>query len=45
MLAKFPHSDPPGDLMPVLLGLEFFLTHHVELELLLPPQEGVMRLP
>jgi hypothetical protein len=43
--AKFPHSDPPGDLAPVLLGLEFFLTHQVELTLLLPPQHGVIRLP
>ena len=31
LLAKFPYSDPPGDLVPVLLGLEFFLTHQAEL--------------
>src|SRR6266705_289183 len=45
LLAKFPYQDPPGDLMPVLLGLEFFLTHHAEFELLLPPQPGLIRLP
>jgi hypothetical protein len=27
LLAKFPQSDPPGDDVPVLLGLEFFLAH------------------
>src|SRR5262245_54425690 len=27
VLARFPHRDPPGRLVPVLLGLEFFLTH------------------
>jgi hypothetical protein len=42
LLAKFPHQDPPGDLMPVLLGLEFFLTHHAEFELLVPPQQGMI---
>ena len=45
LLAKFPRSDPPGDLMPVLLGLEFFLAHQVEFELLLPPQHGLLLLP
>jgi hypothetical protein len=45
LLAKFPHSDPPGDLVPVLLGLKFFLTHQAELSLLLPPQHGAIRLP
>jgi hypothetical protein len=34
LLAKFPHSDPPGDLLPVLLGLDFFLTHQAEFTLL-----------
>lgn len=45
LLAKFPHLDPPGDPLPVLLGLEFFLTHQAELSLLPPPQHGVIRLP
>ncbi len=27
LLAKFPQTDPPGDPVPVLLGLEFFQTH------------------
>jgi hypothetical protein len=45
LLAKFPRSDPPGDDLPVLLGLEFFLTHQAEFNLLPPPQQGVIRLP
>jgi len=45
LLAKFPRSDPPGDLMPVLLGLEFLLAHQLECERLLPPQHGILRLP
>lgn len=45
LLAKFPHRDLPGDPLPVLFGLEFFLTHQAELTLLLPPQHGVIRLP
>jgi hypothetical protein len=45
LLAKFPHNDPPGDLVPVLLGLEFFLSHQAEFTLLPPPQRGVIRLP
>lgn len=44
LLAKFPRSDPPGDLVPVLLGLEFFLTHQAEFMLLPPPQRSVIRL-
>lgn len=44
LLAKFPHSDPPGDLVPVLLGLEFFLARQTEFTLLLPPQRSVIRL-
>jgi hypothetical protein len=44
LLAKFPRSDPPGDLMPVLLGLEFFLTHRAEFEMLLPPRQSLIRL-
>jgi hypothetical protein len=45
LLAKFAHSDPPGPPVPVLLGLEFFLTHQAELNVLLPPQHGIIRLP
>jgi hypothetical protein len=45
LLAKFARSDPPGDLMPVLLGLEFFLAHQAEFSILLPPQRGLIRLP
>jgi hypothetical protein len=45
LLAKFPHSDPLGDPVPVLLGLEFFLAHQAEFHLLLPPQHGIIQLP
>jgi hypothetical protein len=45
LLAKFPHNDPPGDLLPVLLGLEFFLTHQLQFQMLLPPQQALIRLP
>lgn len=45
LLAKFPHRDPPGDLVPVLLGLEFFLSHQAEFTMRLPPQRGVISLP
>ena len=45
LLAKFPHSDPPGDPVPVLLGLEFLLAHQSEFNLPLPPQQGLILLP
>jgi hypothetical protein len=45
LLAKFARSDPPGPPGPVLLGLEFFLTHQAELTLPPPPQHGSIRLP
>ena len=45
LLAKFPHQDPPGDPVPILLGLEFFLAHQAEFHLLLPPQHNAIRLP
>ena len=45
LLAKFPRSDPPGDPVPVLLGLEFFLAHQAELQLLLPPRDGSILRP
>src|SRR5262249_45427775 len=45
LLAKFAQIDPPGDAVPILLGLEFFLAHQAEFNLLLPPQYSVIRLP
>lgn len=45
LLAKFAHSDPPGRPVPVLLGLEFFLSHQAEFELRPPPREGSVILP
>jgi hypothetical protein len=45
LLAKFPRADPPGDLVPILLGLEFFLAHQLEFQMLLPPQQALIRLP
>jgi hypothetical protein len=45
LLAKFPQGDAPGDLVPVLLGLEFFLAHQLEFHMLLPPQQALIRLP
>lgn len=45
LLAKFPQSDPPGDPVPILLGLEFFLTHQAEFHLMLPPRHGLILLP
>jgi hypothetical protein len=45
LLAKFPQQDPPGDPVPILLGLEFFLAHRAEFNLLVPPQLGAVRLP
>ena len=45
LLAKFPRGDPPGPDLPILLGLEFFLSHQAELHLLPLPQQGVISLP
>ncbi len=45
LLAKFARSDPPGPVIPVLLGLEFFLAHRAEFELFLPPRDGSILLP
>ena len=45
LLAKFPQGDPSGDLVPILLGLEFFLSHQLEFQMLLPPQQALIRLP
>ncbi len=45
LLAKFPRSDPPGNPVPILLGLEFFLSHQAGMSLLPPPQQGVIQVP
>ncbi len=45
MLAKFPHQDPPGDAVPILIGLEFLLRHQISLVLDPPPGEGVLQVP
>ena len=45
MLAKFARSDPPGPPVPVLLGLEFFLSHQAEFQLFLPPRDGMIVFP
>jgi hypothetical protein len=45
LLAKFPQSDPLGDPVPVLLGLEFFLAQQAEFQLLLPPRDSSILLP
>ena len=45
LLAKFPRSDPPGSPVPILLGLEFFLSRQAGLTLPPAPQPGVLQLP
>jgi hypothetical protein len=45
LLAKFARSDPPPPRVPVLLGLEFFLSHGAELQLPQPPRDGSILLP
>jgi hypothetical protein len=45
LLAKFPRGDPPGDPVPILLGLEFFLAHQAELQLPRAPLDGTIRFP
>jgi hypothetical protein len=45
MPAKFPQSDPPGDRVPILLGLEFLLAHDASLVLWPPPQRGSISVP
>jgi hypothetical protein len=45
LLAKFARNDPPGPMVPVLLGLEFFLAHQAEFQLPLPPRDGSILLP
>jgi len=45
VLAKFPLSDPPGGRVPVLLGVEFLLTYQASLQVLPPPQGGLLTIP
>jgi hypothetical protein len=45
ILAKFPQRDPPGPPRPVLLGLEFLLSHRASFNLPPPPQQGTIRTP
>ncbi len=45
LLAKFPHRDPPGDPVPILLGLEFLIARQADLALGPPPQCGLLHLP
>src|ERR1051325_1010524 len=43
--AKFPRSDPPGNPAPILLGLEFFLSHQAGMILLPPAQQSTIWVP
>lgn len=45
VVAKFPDHDPPGDPIPVLLGLEFFQSHSVLEFVLRAPAPGSIRIP
>ncbi len=45
LLAKFPQRDPPGNPVPVLLGLEFFLTHVARAEIAPPPADSSIWMP
>jgi hypothetical protein len=45
LLAKFPRSDPPGSPVPILLGLEFFLSNQAGMNLLPPPQKSEISVP
>jgi hypothetical protein len=45
MLAKFARSDPPGNQIPVLLGLEFLLALQAATLIVPPPQQGTMSVP
>jgi len=45
MFAKFPQSDPAGDPLPILMGLEFFLAHQAHLTIPPPPGKGSIQLP
>ena len=45
LLAKFPRTDPPGSPVPVLLGLEFLLSHQASMNLLPPAQQSTIWVP
>jgi hypothetical protein len=45
LAAKFPVSDPPGQKLPILLGLEFLLSHGASLTLPPPPAQGEIHIP
>jgi hypothetical protein len=45
LLAKFPQSDPPGNPVPILLGLDFLVAHQAALNLLPAPQQGSIVVP
>jgi hypothetical protein len=45
LLAKFPRSDPPGSPVPILLGLEFFLSHQAGMSLLPPARQSTICIP
>src|SRR5262249_19205390 len=45
LLAKFARSDPPGNPVPILLGLEFFLSHRAAMNIPPPPQTGFIQVP
>jgi hypothetical protein len=45
VLSCFPWSDPLGDPVPVLLGLEFFLSHRGHLSIAPTPGKGRIQLP
>jgi hypothetical protein len=45
LLAKFARSDPPGNPVPMLLGLEFFLTLLAGMTVPPPPQQGMIQVP
>ena len=44
MLAKFPRRDPPGNPSPLLVGLEFVLTHQGAFHVPPHPSLGELRL-
>jgi hypothetical protein len=45
LLAKFGQSDPSGSPVPILLGLEFLLSHGADVVLPPPPTPGTLTLP
>jgi hypothetical protein len=45
VVAKYARGDPPGDPVPVLLGLNFLLAYQASLALDPPPGHGRIELP